>query len=40
MAFCDGTVRRMNWTVDATIHQELGNRMDGQPTQLQAIDGK
>lgn len=37
MAFCDGSVRKMNYNIDPVIHQQLGNRMDGQPTQIQKI---
>jgi prepilin-type processing-associated H-X9-DG protein len=38
MAFCDGSVRKMNYNIDPTLHQQLGNRDDGQPTQLQKVD--
>jgi hypothetical protein len=38
MAFCDGAARLMSYAIDATTHQQLGNRMDGEPTQLQKID--
>jgi prepilin-type N-terminal cleavage/methylation domain-containing protein/prepilin-type processing-associated H-X9-DG protein len=31
MSMCDGSVRRINYTIDATIHAHLGNRRDGQP---------
>ncbi len=34
MAFCDGSVHVMNYTIDATVHLDLGSRNDGQ-----AIDG-
>lgn len=40
MAFCDGTVRKMNYNVKPTVHASLGARADGQPTQLQDIDDK
>ena len=35
MAFCDGSVRWMNYSIDSTTHRFLGNRHDGF-----AIDGK
>jgi prepilin-type N-terminal cleavage/methylation domain-containing protein/prepilin-type processing-associated H-X9-DG protein len=35
MAFCDGSVQLMSFTIDATAHRYLGNRKDGQ-----AIDAK
>ena len=38
MAFCDGSVRKMNFSIDPTLHQQLGDRADGQPTQLQLLD--
>jgi prepilin-type N-terminal cleavage/methylation domain-containing protein/prepilin-type processing-associated H-X9-DG protein len=38
MAFCDGSVRKMNYSIDATLHRQLGNMNDGQPTQLQQLD--
>ncbi len=37
MAFCDGSVRKMNFSIDPTLHQQLGDRADGQPTQLQQL---
>ena len=40
MAFCDGTVRKMSYVIDPVVHQTLGNRMDGEPTQLQALETK
>jgi prepilin-type processing-associated H-X9-DG protein len=35
MAFCDGSVTGINYTISLTVHQALANRADGQ-----AIDGK
>jgi prepilin-type N-terminal cleavage/methylation domain-containing protein len=31
MAFCDGSVQQMNYTIDPTIHKYLGNRGDDHP---------
>ena len=35
MAFCDGSVKVVNYSVDTTTHRYLGSRNDGVP-----IDGK
>ena len=29
MAFCDGSVRTINYTIDPTVHRCLGSRNDG-----------
>ena len=29
MAFCDGSVRMIGYTIDKTVHKYLGNRLDG-----------
>ena len=31
MAFCDGSVKMVNYSLDATVHLYLGNRHDGKP---------
>jgi len=38
MAFCDGTVRKISYSIDPTIHMQLGHRSDGQPTDLSKIE--
>ena len=31
MGFCDGSVRKMNFDIDPTVHLQLGARADGGP---------
>jgi len=38
MAFCDGSVRKINFNIDPSLHMQLSNRADGRPTQLQLLD--
>ncbi len=38
MAFCDGSVRKINFNIDPSLHMQLSNRADGKPTQLQLLD--
>ncbi len=38
MAFCDGSVKKINYNIDPPTHLSLGVRNDGGPTQLQNID--
>ena len=36
MALCDGSTQFINYSIDLEIYRRMANRMDGQPTQLQA----
>jgi prepilin-type N-terminal cleavage/methylation domain-containing protein len=40
MAFCDGSVMKLNYDIDPTLHMQLGHRSDGQPTDLAALGPK
>ena len=37
MAFCDGSVRPISYSVNAVVHQLLGNRSDGKAADLAAL---
>jgi prepilin-type N-terminal cleavage/methylation domain-containing protein len=37
MAFCDGVVRLINFSIDPTLHMHLGHRSDGEPTSMEGI---
>ncbi|HVX62544.1 MAG TPA: DUF1559 domain-containing protein [Pirellulales bacterium] len=37
MAFCDGSVRAISYSVNAVVHQLLGNRSDGKAADLAAL---
>ena len=37
MAFCDGSVQRLNYTIDAETFRRLGNREDGLTADPQKI---
>jgi prepilin-type N-terminal cleavage/methylation domain-containing protein/prepilin-type processing-associated H-X9-DG protein len=37
MAFCDGSVKKVSYSIDPQTHLALGTRDDGQPTQLQNV---
>jgi len=37
MALCDGSVQMFNYEIDRSVHEFLGNRMDGQPIDAKAF---
>ena len=37
MAFCDGAVQMMSYSIDREIHRRLGNRKDGQTIDAKAF---
>ena len=40
MAFCNGTVRRINYNIFPTIHMQLGHRSDGEPTDASWMEAR
>lgn len=40
MAFCDGVVRLINFSIDPLVHSQLGHRSDGEPTDLSGINAR
>jgi prepilin-type processing-associated H-X9-DG protein len=37
MAFCDGSVQQISYTIDATTHANLANRKDGVPIDAKKV---
>ena len=40
MAFCDGSVHPISYAIDPSVHQSLGNRKDGVPTNIKRPAGR
>jgi prepilin-type processing-associated H-X9-DG protein len=38
MAFCDGTVRKISYSIDPIVHMQLGHRSDGEPTDMSKLE--
>ncbi len=37
MAFCDGKVQLINFSIDPVLHMQLGHRSDGEPTSMEGL---
>jgi prepilin-type N-terminal cleavage/methylation domain-containing protein/prepilin-type processing-associated H-X9-DG protein len=37
MALCDGSVKNVNFAINPLVHQQLGNRFDGEPTNISEL---